>query len=125
MELAKNSDEKTNTNNDLREMEHLILMAAEQGASDLHIVVGHPPILRIDGELIPISDRDPLSPEKAKSLSLSILNEEQKDRLLREREIDFAFSHREKIRLRVNTYYQKKICWLGSASYPLQYKRHR
>lgn len=96
-----------------REIEELILAAAQQGASDLHLAVGHPPILRIDGQLTPLTGKKPLGPEDTQRLSLSMLDEEQSARFSREKEIDFSFSYRNKIRLRVNIYMQKR--YVGAA----------
>ena len=90
-----------------QEIGELIVLAAEQGASDLHIAVGHYPTLRIDGELIPLSSRQVLTPEYAKGLAFSILDEQKKEKFLKEKEIDFSFSYQEKIRLRTNVYYQQ------------------
>lgn len=94
-------------NNYKQEIKELIVLAAEQGASDLHIVVGHHPIFRIDGELVPLSSKEVLTPEHTQGLAFSIMSEEKKEKFLKEKEIDFAFSYQEKIRLRVNIYYQQ------------------
>src|SRR3989344_2320286 len=90
-----------------REMEELILTAAERGASDLHIATGHYPTLRIDGVLVALSDRAITDPERAQGLSFSLLDEEKKQKFLKEKELDFGFSFQDKIRLRANIYYQK------------------
>jgi twitching motility protein PilT len=96
-----------------REIEELILTAGERGASDLHIATGHYPTLRIDGSLVPLSDRPLIDPERAEGLSYALLDEEKKQRFLKEKELDFGFSFQDKLRLRANVYYQKG--YVGSA----------
>ena len=85
----------------------LLLQAAKQNASDLHIGVGHKPTLRIDGALVPISEENILVPEDVEGLIKAILTDEQKEKLLKEKQIDFAYNFEDKARFRVNVYYQK------------------
>lgn len=103
-----------------RQIEELITRAAEQGASDLHLTVAHPPTVRIDGQLLPFSDRPVLSPEDTSSLVFSLLNEEQKERLGREKDIDFAFNFKDKIRLRANAYFQRGYLGLALRLIPFK-----
>jgi twitching motility protein PilT len=49
----------------------------KRGASDLHLTVGSPPQLRVDGKLVPMQ-YDPLTPEETKKLSYSVMNEKQR-----------------------------------------------
>lgn len=90
-----------------REIEELVLEAAERDASDLHIAVGHYPTLRIHGSLVPLTTKQLVSPERSEGLTMALLNDEQRPRFLKEKELDFAFSHQGKIRLRTNVYYQQ------------------
>lgn len=85
----------------------LMVLAAQQGASDLHLSVGKHPTVRIDGNLVPVSNEPVLTPEMTAGLIGSLLTTEQQDSLLTEKEIDFAFSYEDKIRFRVNVYFQK------------------
>jgi twitching motility protein PilT len=78
-----------------------------RNASDLHLCVGVPPTLRIDGVLIPIPDKPVLTPEDTERLAFSILNEEQKEALMRDKELDLSYSLENKARFRVNIYHQK------------------
>jgi twitching motility protein PilT len=82
-------------------------MVAQQGASDLHLSVGRSPTLRIDGKLYPISGEGNLSSETMEGLSRTILNEEQLERLKKERQVDFSIDFQGKARYRSNVYYQK------------------
>jgi len=80
---------------------------AKQNASDLHISVGRHPTLRIDGQLIPLVKQPILTPEHAEGLVLALLSDEQKEIFLREKELDFSYSYKEKARFRVNVFFQR------------------
>ncbi|MCX6763059.1 MAG: type IV pilus twitching motility protein PilT [Candidatus Moranbacteria bacterium] len=82
-------------------------MVAQQGGSDLHLSVGRPPIIRIDGKLYPISGEKKLTAEETKDAAEVVLNEEQKVRLQKEKQIDFSFDLEGKARFRCNIYFQK------------------
>jgi twitching motility protein PilT len=82
-------------------------MVAQQGASDLHLTVGRPPIIRIDGKLYPISGEGNMSEQMMIDIADTVLNEEQKGRLKKERQIDFSVEIRQKARFRANIYFQK------------------
>jgi len=81
--------------------------AVEAGASDLHLTVGAPPTLRIQGDLSPIAGESPLGPEEVESLIFELLSEEQKDLLLTQKEIDFSFAYGDVARFRVNAFHQR------------------
>ena len=78
-----------------------------QQASDLHISVGHPPVLRIGGRLVPLVRRKKFSPEDTKEVAFELLTPEQKERFLKNKEIDFSYSFEGKARFRVNIFFQK------------------
>ncbi len=103
-----------------QKIEKYITTAAEQGASDLHISVGHHPTLRINGELYPLTEEPIIDSERAKGLSFALFNEERREKFLKEKEIDFAFSFQDKIRLRTNVFYQSG--YIGSALRLIPYK---
>lgn len=90
-----------------RKLAELMILAAQQGASDLHLSVGKHPTVRIDGNLVPISNEPILTPELTAGLIGALLTPEQQEALITEKEIDFAFSYEDKIRFRVNVYFQK------------------
>src|SRR3989338_5739778 len=75
-------------------------------ASDLHLVVGSPVMIRIDGLLMPISSAL-LTPEDAESLIFELLSTEQREILVVNKEIDFSFALGDVARFRVNAYFQK------------------
>jgi twitching motility protein PilT len=84
----------------------LFKLTMEKYASDLHITVYSPPILRINGKLF-LTDLPVLKPEDTKALIYSILNDEQKAVFEKDRELDFSFSIPHMDRFRVNLHYQK------------------
>lgn len=88
------------------ELNELLEIVGRQNASDLHISVGRHPTLRVDGTLIPLVKKPVIIPEYAEGLVLELLEEEQKERFLKEREIDFSYSYKDKARFRVNVFYQ-------------------
>ena len=88
------------------QLKELLLFAIEERASDLHISVGHPPILRINGSLVPFTGGKILSSEDTKGLAFSLMNDIQKEKFLREKEIDFSYNFEDKGRFRVNVFFQ-------------------
>lgn len=85
--------------------EYLELVVKKE-ASDLHIIAGSPVMVRVDGELLPIS-QGVLTPEETESLIFELMAPEQKELLLVNKELDFSFSLGEVARFRVNAYFQK------------------
>lgn len=75
-------------------------------ASDLHLIVGYEPFLRVYGNLIPVAGQPVLTPEETEKLIFSLVSAEQKEMLLANSEIDFSISFGE-VRFRVNAYYQE------------------
>lgn len=89
------------------ELYELLETVGKQNASDLHISVARHPTLRIDGELIPLVKRPMITPERAQGLVFAILTDEQKDKFLKQKEIDFSYSFKDKARFRVNVFFQQ------------------
>ena len=81
--------------------------AAEKGASDLHLIVGKPPILRIDGELKEIIGIEPIDHDEMEKLILSILNEHSQKMLYDTRELDISHELDGVSRYRVNVHWEK------------------
>ncbi len=88
-------------------LDELLLTAAKQGASDLHLAVGRRPTLRLDGVLVPIQKELIVTPEMMDGLVTALLTPEQKERFLRERQLDFAYAYEDKARFRVNVFFQR------------------
>ncbi|MFH0891402.1 MAG: PilT/PilU family type 4a pilus ATPase [Candidatus Falkowbacteria bacterium] len=84
----------------------LFQIAADKKASDLHLVVGLPPALRIDGNLTYIQEKKSLAGKDMEQMVYSLLNEAQKEKFLRERELDIGFEI-EHFRFRINLHFEK------------------
>lgn len=76
-------------------------------ASDLHIQVSLPPMLRVDGSLKPVPNIRPLTEEIVESLIFAVLDEEQKQILLKDKEFDFSFAFGDLGRFRVNAFHER------------------
>ena len=87
-------------------MSQLLRTQAEKKASDLHVTVGTPPQLRLDGELVPIK-LPPLTAGDTAALCLSILTTEQRVVFDRRRELDLAYTLKGVARFRVNLFTQR------------------
>jgi twitching motility protein PilT len=78
----------------------------ERRATDLHLTVGSPPVIRIDGDLERM-EYDPLTKQDTQNLVYSLLKDEQKKRFELEKELDFAFGIRGLSRFRANVFLQR------------------
>jgi twitching motility protein PilT len=86
---------------------HQLLKAMiEKGASDMHITTGSPPVLRIDGQVVPLK-LTPLGPVETKQLCYSILTEEQKIQFEKTSELDLSFGVKSLSRFRANIFMQR------------------
>jgi len=86
----------------------LLKETVRQNASDLHISVGRPPTLRIDDILQPVAEgAKALDEKQAEVLTLDLLAEQQQEKIIKEREVDFAYSLEGQHRFRVNAYFQQ------------------
>jgi len=86
---------------------HQLLRAMiEKGASDMHITTGSPPLLRIDGAIVPLK-LPPLSPIETKQLCYSVLTEEQKIQFEKNKELDLSFGVKSLSRFRANIFMQR------------------
>ena len=85
-------------------IKELLTRAVRDGASDLHIVVGVPPMVRLHGELEPLSGYDRLQPEDTQDLVYSVMNEEQIAEFETEKECDLSFGIEHVSRFRLNVY---------------------
>lgn len=103
---TKSSDTKTSQGLSMHINELLQLMV-DKGASDLHLTVPSPPVLRIEGELIPQENLPPVTPKDAASIFEQIATEEQRDVFRKELGLDFAYSVPGLGRFRVNALQQR------------------
>lgn len=89
------------------DIKHLLQQAIDLNASDLHLVAGVPPAVRMEGELKSIPNTPLLTPDLIAQGLKGVLTTEQIERLTVNKEIDFSINFSEKARFRVNAYTQK------------------
>lgn len=94
------------------QVNELLRLMVECGASDLHIKAGRPPGLRLHGLLLPLEDTPPLTPEDTERFVDEITTDEQKAVFGAENELDFAYSVPGLSRFRVNVFRRQGL--LGS-----------
>jgi twitching motility protein PilT len=85
----------------------LLLEVIERNASDLHLTAGAHPTVRVRGQLQPLEDYPVLTPEATREIVYSILNNDQRQRLETDWQLDFAYAIPGRARFRVNAYYQR------------------
>jgi twitching motility protein PilT len=88
-------------------IDELLTQLAEWEASDLHLTVGAPPVVRIRGSLEHVENLPPLGPEDAQQLLYRVLTTEQQKLLEVNRQIDLSYSIPGVARYRVNVYHQR------------------
>ena len=88
-------------------IENLLEECVRTKASDLHLQVGLPPILRIDGALQPVSGYNSLDEATIEKLVFATLEEDQKQILIKDKEFDYSFSFGDLGRFRVNAFHEK------------------
>ncbi len=100
----------------------VLLEVLERDASDLHLSVGSPPIIRINGVLERL-DYPRLSANDTRELIYSILSQDQRQRLENEWEIDFSYSVPGRARFRVNAYFQRNSLGAAFRLIPISIKK--
>src|SRR6266508_2823920 len=85
-------------------LEHMVA----QNASDLHVTVGTPPVIRVRGEVERLEEYEPFTPEATQQLLYRILSSEQQKNFEIKRQLDFSHSIPGLARFRVNVYFQRE-----------------
>lgn len=93
----------------------LLQLVLDKSASDLHIIAGSPPFLRVNGKLMPV-ETAPLTPVDTQQLVYGLLTPEQKQLFEQQKEFDFSYEFNGPNRFRVNIYTQR-----GSVAAALRY----
>ena len=93
-------------------LKELLELTVKNKASDLHLLIEVPPTVRLDGQLRPLTNYPPLTPQDIEGMIYSILTPEQKELLLANKELDFSYdfnkvSPNQPGRFRINAYFQK------------------
>ncbi len=90
-----------------KELQDLIAIVLEEGASDLHISAGRYPTIRITDTLVPLTKKDHITREDALGFAQIMLTDEHFEEFLATKEMDFSFEYKNKARFRGNAYFQK------------------
>jgi twitching motility protein PilT len=89
------------------QLKEILSLVVQEQASDLHLVVGHPPLFRIARRLVPLVKMKPLTGEDIKGLAFAMMDPTQQERLVVRKEIDFSYAFEKQARFRVNVFFQK------------------
>lgn len=93
--------------NAIPRIEKYLEEVVRRDSSDLHLQVGLPAMLRIDGKLTPVEDKFALSEKDIEEILATLLDEPQKVKLQKNRELDFSFAFGDLARFRVNAFHEK------------------
>ena len=88
-------------------IEILLEECLRRRASDIHIQCGMPPVLRVDGTLVAVTDMPILDEGAVKNLIFATLDENQQQEYLREKEFDYSFAFGDLARFRVNAFHER------------------
>lgn len=88
-----------------QQLEDLLTATGQNNASDIHLSPGNYPVLRIDGRLVPLSDKKILDADTLEGLASALMGEEKKARFVSEKELDFSYESAQGTRFRVNIYF--------------------
>jgi twitching motility protein PilT len=87
-------------------IDDLLELTIQNDASDLHITVGYPIFLRMDGQLRKLGS-ELVTPERAKELIYQVLDDKKREVLEVNKEIDLSYSYKDKARFRINAYNER------------------
>ncbi len=104
------------------ELNKLLSVVLERDASDLHLMVGEPPVIRVDTQLIRLDNYQVLSNDGISDLLDVLLSEEQKKIFEKQMTIDFSYAFKDNVRFRVNAYKQKGVLGVALRVIPNQIK---
>ena len=93
---------------ELHSIDELLAEVVEHDASDLHLPVGSPPVMRVRGQLERLPNADKLTAENARELIYGILSTDQQKQLEQKRQLDFSYAVPGLARFRVNAYFQRQ-----------------
>ena len=98
------------------QIDELLRLATKKGASDLHLVVGQRPIIRVNGVLTPLEKTTVITPTEMQDSVFSIISQEQKQKFLAEKEMDVSYEIKNLARFRINFH----LSFLEFQNHPLK-----
>ncbi|MBN1585011.1 PilT/PilU family type 4a pilus ATPase [Candidatus Uhrbacteria bacterium] len=93
-------------------------IAVERGASDVHLVVGKPPILRVSGQIEAIENSKELTGDVMEQLLFSMITEDERERFVRTKELDIAHQTPSGMRFRINLHWEKRRASMAARIIP-------
>ncbi|HTK04542.1 MAG TPA: PilT/PilU family type 4a pilus ATPase [Candidatus Eisenbacteria bacterium] len=99
-------------------MDQLFDIAVAKNASDIHLVVGKPPLLRIYGEMVPIEGAKALTRDTVQELTFSLLSEAEKKTIIETKELDVAHQIPSGKRFRINLHWEKTNLAMAARTIP-------
>lgn len=89
------------------EIQKILEMCVQYQASDVHLLVGVPPMLRLHGKLLSVPETTAIIPTQMDTLVMALLSEQQRELVKVDRELDFSYALPSGARFRINVYYEK------------------
>lgn len=89
------------------DIKQILELCVQHQASDLHLLVGTPPMLRVNGALVMVPNEEVVTPNRMEELVAPLLSGEQKELVKVDRELDFSYALPSGARFRANVYYEK------------------
>ncbi len=89
-------------------IDELLRYAVSQKASDLHLAVGRPPLVRVDDTLRDIPNESPLTSESVEHLIMSIVEPKQREEFLKKKDLDFSYAIADLTRFRINLHFERE-----------------
>jgi twitching motility protein PilT len=102
------------------DLTELLKIMISRGASDLHLTVGIPPTIRVDGGLVQLENVPKLTPDDTKELAYGVLTEVQRAQFERTNELDLSFGIRGLSRFRANVYRQRDCVAMALRRIPFE-----
>lgn len=99
-------------------VDQMLDSAIEHGASDIHVVVGKPALVRIDGEIMPLEGWKEITEQAAKEIIFSVLSDEEKERFVTEKELDIGYQTPSGRRFRINLHWEKGHVAMAARTIP-------
>jgi twitching motility protein PilT len=88
-------------------LKELLEVALEKKASDFHISVGKPPVIRVSRKLIALEKESVFTENDTRELAFALMSLEQREKFFKDKQIDFSYNFDEEARFRVNVFMQK------------------
>jgi twitching motility protein PilT len=101
----------------------LLIQVLDRGASDLHLTISAPPVLRINGQLAPMTEFPEMTLPVLQRMLYSIITQKQREKFEENLELDFAYAVPGKARFRVNLYKQRDAIGAAFRLIPFEIKK--